>query len=158
MDFLHVGHKSKQSSRTMSLLEAIHDVNTKLMGETACLQKHIDDITKLLKEKELAFEEAAATIAQLSADVNELCNANNKLYDRVITLEGEPKINSERDKLAIRVESTAQEMSSMKEEAYYYSVEAENEELGADDERCLSPRVRRSRTPAAPNTLFDTPK
>ncbi len=133
-------------------LEAIHDVNTKLTGDTACLQKHIKDITKLLKEKEFAFEEAAATIAQLSADVNELCNANNKLYDRVITLEGEPKINSERDKLAIRVESTAQEMSSMKEEAYYYSVEAENEELGVDDGRCLSPSVRRSRTPAAPNT------
>jgi hypothetical protein len=48
----------------------------------------------------LAFEEAAATIAafkedalseksQLSADVNELCNANNTLYDRVITLEGD---------------------------------------------------------------------
>jgi translation initiation factor 6 (eIF-6) len=58
MDFLHVGHKSKQSSRTMLLssasmaaeLEAIHDVNTKLTGLTACLQKHIGDITKLLKE------------------------------------------------------------------------------------------------------------
>ena len=48
----------------------------------------------------MAFEEAAATIAafkedalseksQLSADVNELCNANNTLYDRVITLEGD---------------------------------------------------------------------
>ena len=56
-------------------------------------------VTKLLKEKELAFEEAAAKIAafkedalseesQLSALVNELCNAYNTLYDLVITLKG----------------------------------------------------------------------
>ena len=81
-------------------LEASQDVNTKLTGQTAYLQKHFDDITRRLKEKELEFEEATATIAalkedalsvksQLSADVNELRNANSTLNDRVITLEGD---------------------------------------------------------------------
>ena len=81
-------------------LEASQEVNTKLTGQTAYLQNHFDDITRRLKEKELAFEEATATIAalkedalsvksQLSADVNELRNANNTLNDRVITLEGD---------------------------------------------------------------------
>jgi hypothetical protein len=51
MDFLHVGHKSKQSSRTMLLssasmaaeLEAIHDVNqitrmpSKMVAKTASI-------------------------------------------------------------------------------------------------------------------------
>ena len=71
-------------SKMVGKLEATQDVNIKLTVQTAYLQEHIDDTTKILKEKELAFEEARATIAaleedalsvvksQLSVDVNKL--------------------------------------------------------------------------------------
>ncbi|KAL3809142.1 hypothetical protein ACHAXA_007245 [Cyclostephanos tholiformis] len=81
-------------------LEATQEANTKLAGQTAFLQKKIDDITKLLTEKGLAFEEATATInalkedalsakSQLSAEADDLRNAKNALNERVNTLEGD---------------------------------------------------------------------
>ena len=60
-----------QLSENLGLLAAAQDANTKLTSQTAHLQTDIDNITELLKKKELAFEEATATIADENADIKD---------------------------------------------------------------------------------------
>ena len=66
--YLNLGYGS-----ILNELEVSRNTNTKLLDQTAYLQKKIEDFTKLLSEKGLTFEEATATITVVKGDatVNE---------------------------------------------------------------------------------------
>ncbi len=94
-----------QLSEMVGMLVAAQDANTKLTSQTAHLQMNIDNITELLKRKELAFEEATAIIADKNADLkDQYARVESRAADSesLVTSIGNELSKEQREKICVQ--------------------------------------------------------